>query len=365
MAELLATLRGEHRQPAIVAALVRSTGVSARAAVGSTVAHGPADLELAHRFHIGSVTKSLTALLMARCVNDGLLSYTQTVREALPHVAVRPEYAKVTLHDLLTSRAGIIPFQQHAFEDPAHVEVLDRVIPAQAPDPRHQRQRVAEYALAQPPVNAPGTRAVYSNVGWAVLGHVIETALGQAYEMALAARVLLPLGMRGAHVGGWPADLSKPNQPRGHYVDGHQLRPQPLDDQYVLKPWMNPAGGVCCTIDDFAAYALDVLRGLAGHGRLLPAPAYATIHATQVTERANTMYQGVRTRARVEYGYGWGVHHIHGARLSIADGSAGTFYARLAVLPALDLAFAGFTNAGDGARALDAAVIRATGITWA
>lgn len=364
MAELLGTLRVEHRQPAIAAALVRSTGVSARAAVGSTVDNGPADLELAHRFHIGSVTKSLTALLMARCVNDGRLSYTQTLREALPHVAVRPEYAQVTLHDLLTSRAGIIPFQQHAFEEPAHVEVLERVIPSQAPDPRDQRQRVAEYAFAQPPVNAPRTRAVYSNVGWAVLGHVIETALDQAYEVALAERVLLPLGMREAQVGGWPADHLRPNQPRGHYADGERLRPQPLDDPYVLKPWMNPAGGVCCTIDDFAAYALDVLRGLAGHGQLLPAPAYATIHATQVTERARTMYQGVRARTRVEYGYGWGVHHFGGARLSIADGSAGTFYARLAVLPALDLAFAGFTNAGDGARALDAAALRATGIAW-
>lgn len=365
MATLLQELRREHRQPAMAAAVVRSTGVIARAAVGSTVHEGQDDIVPAHRFHIGSVTKSLTTLLLARCVEDGRLSYGLTVREALPHVAVRPEYAMVTLHDLLTNRAGLIPYQQHAFEHPAHVEVLEHVIPSKTSDPRLQRQRVAEYALAQPPASLPGTKAVYSNVGWAVLGHVVETALDQAYELALVARVLVPLGMRQARVGGWPASSADPNQPRGHYVDGDRLRPQPLDDAYVLRAWMNPSGGVSCSVDDLAAYALEVVRGLGGEGLLLPARAYATIHSTQLTERASTLYQGVRTSARVSCGYGWGELDLQGARLSIADGSAGTFYARVAVLPAFDVAFAGLTNAGNGARALDAAAIRATGISWA
>lgn len=365
LAELLHELRREYRQPAMAVAVVRSAGVVARAAVGATVHDGTADVGPAHRFHVGSVTKSLTALLLARCVEDGRLHYAMTVRDVLPHVAIRREYAAVTLHDLLTSRAGIIPFQQLALEDPAHVEMLEHVIPSKTLDARLQRQRVTEYALAQAPVCTPGTAAIYSNVGWAVLGHVVETTLDQPFELALAQRVLAPLRMDGARVGGWPSSPDEPHQPRGHYVEPDGLRPQSLDDAYVLRAWMNPSGGVSCTIDDLAAYALDVLRGLGGEGRLLPAQSYATAHAPQVTERASTMYQGMRSRARVTYGYGWGLQELRGARLSIADGSAGTFYARVAVLPALDVAFAGFTNAGDGVGALDAAVVRATGIRWA
>lgn len=364
IAALLHTLRGEYRQPAMAAALARSAGVIARAASGSFLNEGPQNVGPAHRFHVGSITKSLTTLLVARCVEDGLLRYDLTVRDALPHVAVRPEYAPVTLHDLLTNRAGLIPYQQHALEHPAHVEVLERVIPSQTADPWAQRKRVADYALAQAPVCVPGTKAIYSNVGWAVLGHVVETALQQAYEVALAERVLLPLGMRQARVGGWPASVAEPDQPRGHYADRGGPRPQALDDGYVLPAWMNPAGGVSCTIDDLSSYALEVLRGLRGEGCLLPAAAHSVIHATQFTERASTLYQGAGTRTRVACGYGWGLMNFRGVRLSIADGSAGTFYARVAVLPVFDVAFAGLTNAGDGVRALDAAACRATGLPW-
>ena len=61
-------------------------------------------------------------------------------------------------------------------------------------------------------------------------------------------------------------------------------------------------------------------------------------------------------------GYGWAVTTFNGSNLSTADGSGGTFYATIAVYPALDIAFAGFTNCGDGSSALQEVILEMTGL---
>jgi len=48
--------------------------------------------------------------------------------------------------------------------------------------------------------------------------------------------------------------------------------------------------------------------------------------------------------------------------LSAANGSGGTFYATIAIYPALDVGFAGFTNCGDGSSALDETIKQITGL---
>lgn len=63
-------------------------------------------------------------------------------------------------------------------------------------------------------------------------------------------------------------------------------------------------------------------------------------------------------------GYGWVVIPEEGSLLSVADGSGGTFYARVIVFPALNAAFAGFTNCGDGFKSLDKTIERITGLNW-
>lgn len=364
LSERLEALRVSHRQPAMAAAIVRGGETLASAAVGTTVFGGSQAVEKDDRFHIGSVTKSVTAVLIATLVEEGTLRYETTLEEALPEVAMRDEYRNVTIHDLMLNRAGVIAFQRTDLENPAHVEMLTVTVPHATTDPREQREMVASYALAQEPEYEPGSRSVYSNVGWAILGFIAETAVGVPYEQVVEERIFRPLSMEGARFGGWPASESDPLQPRGHYAGEGDPRPQPLDDPYVLPPWMNPSGGIHCTIDDFARYAGEHLAGLQGEGRLLTQSSYERIHSIQGSERARVMYQGANSRRVITLGYGWAVVSIDDAMLSAADGSGGTFYARLVVLPALDIAFAGFTNSGDGEAALSEAIRELTGLPW-
>jgi CubicO group peptidase (beta-lactamase class C family) len=169
--------------------------------------------------------------------------------------------------------------------------------------------------------------------------------------------------MTEAVMGGWPASPASPEQPWGHYpMAGKAPRPQELTDGYTFPDWMNPSGGVSCSITDYALYVMDNLAGLKGQGRLLDKTGYTSIHTIHLTAKINDMYMGANQEGNLTLGYGWGVASVEGGYLSVADGSGGTFYARIAVYPALDIAFAGFTNYGDGSAALDEAIKKITGL---
>lgn len=364
LTQALDTIQERSEQPAIGAAVLRGAGDPVAAVVGSLVIGGAQPAALHHRFHLGSVTKSFTALLVVQLVEAGALSYDTTLAGLFPGLELHPDYRRVTIHDLMMNRAGLIPWQQLQLEDPVHVTMLSEIIPAQAQDPVEQRRLVATYALSQPPRFEPGSQGEYSNVGWAVLGHALEHRTGVPFEQLLAERIFEPLGMSSARVGGWPAGPQEPDQPRGHLVDTDGAHPQALDDPYQLEPWMNPSGGIHCSIGDLALYAQEILRGLQGQGALLDLQAYDQMHTVHAEERVSRFYQGARGRQAVTLGYGWGVSEIDHERISVADGSAGTFYARVVVLPALDVAFVGFTNAGSGEPALSEAYRASTGLPW-
>lgn len=309
----------------------------------------------------------MTALLIAILVAENKLRYDMTLEQALPDIPMLEDYHQVTLNNLLLNQAGIIAFQQIDLEDPKIVAKLWEDIPAQYCDPTKQREEVAKLALNLKPIVNPGKKAVYSNVGWAIAGLIAEKAAGQSYEDLLQHRIFEPLGMNTARVGGWPASETEPNQPRGHYgalLTKEAIKPQPLNDAYTFPAWMNPSGGVHCSIIDFALYAQENLSGLQGNGNLLSQEGYQTIHSVHLKTKLSEMYINSKEKGYLTMGYGWMVIPEGGKPLSAADGSGGTFYARLIVFPALNAAFAGFTNCGDGFKALDKAIERMTGLSW-
>lgn len=363
LTHILNKVIGETKQPAMGGALIIGENIIAKSAVGSAVYEENLPVDINSRFHIGSITKSMTALLIAILVAENKLRYDMTLEQALPDIPMLDEYRHVNLHNLLLNQAGIIAFQQTDFEDPKIVAKLWEDIPAQWPDPTKQREEVAKLALNLKPIANPGEKAVYSNVGWAIAGLIAERAAGQSYETLLQQKIFEPLGMNTARVGGWPASEDEPSQPRGHYgsfLAKEAIKPQPLNDAYTFPAWMNPSGGVHCSIIDFSLYAQENLIGLQGRGKLLSLEGYQTIHSVQLTAKLSEMYVNINKKTKVTMGYGWVVIPEEGSLLSVADGSGGTFYARVIVFPALNAAFAGFTNCGDGYKALDKVIQKIT-----
>ena len=285
--KILETAIADSGQPSVACSLVRSENPTIFSAAGLTRIGDGIPVTDRSLYHIGSTTKSMTAVLAAILIEKERLDFSTTLSEALPGMEMRDEYRDKTILDLMLSRAGIIPFQQTTNEDPAVVQALWTDIPAaNKGDPWSERAAITAYVLSLPPIHSPGEEAVpvYSNVSWAILGHILEVTAGMSYEEALITMVFKPLGIEGFKLGGWPRDDYGIDEPVGHYPPedpAHSAipRPQSAADDYSFPAWMNPAGGVNMDIQGFSQYAIEQLRGLNGKGILLSKASYEKIHS--------------------------------------------------------------------------------------
>ena len=278
ISETLESLRAQWKVPACAAAVVDHGRVTA---VGTTgvrridrdVRVTPADL-----WHIGSCTKSMTAVLIGVLVDEGKLRWDMPVPEALPGVECQAGWSKVTVWDLVTQRSGIAPFTRR------------ELFPGNtgAPrSPREQRASLARTQLARPPAEPVG-RFAYSNTGYGLLGAMIDHATGgeSGYEEMLRTRIFEPLGLKTAGFGA-PATPGLLDQPWGHTFNGGDSNPQPIEPlpENQFPASLAPAGCVHMSLEDFARYAAWLSTG---EPRLVKAKTFARLQ----TPPAGSTYAG-------------------------------------------------------------------------
>lgn len=264
-------------------------------------------------WHLGSIGKTLTATLVARLVERGDLSWSATLEELLPDLVglMRPDYRKVTLLDLVSHRSGL----------PANTSAS--FIESFYGDPRpltEQRVAYIRRALGEAPAAPRGTYN-YSNTGFVAAGLAAERVTGRAFETLLKQEVFQPLGMKSAGFG-----PTSRGQPLGH-IDGVALLP-PRGDNPLM--WA-PAGGMHMSLQDWAKFAVDQMKGPKGEGRLLKAAGYRFLH----------------TPLREGAAVAWGVQDKPYGPFLIHSGSNGAWHAVTALAPDLLSALVIATNADE------------------
>jgi CubicO group peptidase (beta-lactamase class C family) len=267
---------------------------------------------------IGSDAKPMTATLVAKLVDRGVLSWNAPLSRMLPGLAshMRPEYRNVTLVQLLSHRAGL----PHDYHDLKYFNTFfsDRR-PAE-----QQRLDYVAHALTDGPVAPPGTKFSYSNTGFMIAAVILERKAGASYEALMQREVFNPLGMRSAGFGVTPA-----GQPQGH----HAGKVAGLKD---ANPAMfAPAGNIHLSLRDWAAFCLDQMAGYHGQGRLLK----------------STTYRMMETRLPgAETGLSWGVQDSALGRKGPAlmhAGSDGNWMALVLLFPQTQNGVLVAANAGD------------------
>jgi serine-type D-Ala-D-Ala carboxypeptidase/endopeptidase len=262
------------------------------------------------RFEIGSITKTMTAALLASLVGDGVLALEDEIGrwlDAGPH-------GTITLEQLATHTSGLprlAPNQPTELTNPY----------------RDFTAELAEEGL-RTAARTPDAGHLYSNFGYQLLGLVLERASGQHYQKLLAERLLRPLGMTcsgvGAKGGGTRLTGHRDGKPAGHW------------DLALPGP-----GGVEATIGDLARYAAACLRPPDG-------PLGTAIRLCQQPR--------VRIGGQTAGGLAW----IIADGLLFHNGGTGGFSASMAIDQAAGHAVAALVNTyGGGAPLLDAAVMAA------
>jgi CubicO group peptidase (beta-lactamase class C family) len=229
---------------------VLAEGIAGVRRRGTTVA-----ATLDDRFHTGSLTKSMTAVLAGTLVEAKRIEWDATLGSVLAGVRIHPKIKPVTLWQLLRHRSGI----DRDIPDALYERLrTSRIAPAA------QRQQIARVMLARPPKHPPGTVYEYSNAGYTFAGLMLEKAGGDPWESLVIERVLGPLGLKSAGFGAPAKNPDHIDQPWGHRENGTPVKPGPDADNV---PAIGPAGTVHLSVRDLARYAR---WHLAGPGPLQP-----------------------------------------------------------------------------------------------
>ena len=108
---MLAPIRDEHHLPGLIGAILSGDRLAGIGAVGIRKIGSPEPMRVTDQIHIGSCTKAMTATLIGMLVDEGKLTWGSTIGEVFTDVApqLHGDFRKVTLHNLLTHRAGLPP----------------------------------------------------------------------------------------------------------------------------------------------------------------------------------------------------------------------------------------------------------------
>lgn len=202
--------------------------------------------DLETRFNLGSMNKLFTSLAIAQLVEQGKLSYDDTLERFVDESWLpRTITAKITLRQLLTHTSGLGSYFNETFVNSSRE--LFRAVSDYKPLVR------GETLLFE-----PGTKSSYSNTGMLLLGVVLEQVTGRDYFEHIRAAIYAPAGMT-------RSDSYEMDQPVENLAIGYEPDPTSAQGfranlyQHVIKG--GPAGGGFSTVGDLHRFALALLDG--------------------------------------------------------------------------------------------------------
>jgi CubicO group peptidase (beta-lactamase class C family) len=314
-----AALRNNTPVPALAAAVVLRGAVVAKGTVGVRAEGGAPALD-SDAWHIGSITKPLTATLTARFVERDHLRFSSTLQELGPDLlsATDPSYATVTVRDLLSHRSGIGQIAEEQGMATFRRDV--RQLP-------EQRRRFAKLVLSRAPSAAPGASFDYANGNYIVMGALLERLEKHSWEHLIATEVFAPLGLKSAGFGP-PGSGRQSEAPVGHEFTQGKARPVQPGERSDLPAVVGPAGLIHMTMEDLAMFGYRHAAGeFAADGYLSP-ETYRLLHTHEGEQAA----------------LGWMKQQWRGYRILSHTGSNGYWYAMLAIQPERRLAIAVASN---------------------
>ena len=273
-------------------------------------------------FHIGSTHKSMTALLVATLVDEGVLGWDTPVVEIDPDFALSDDAAtaSVTLRHLLSMTSGI--------PDDAEEDLPDETTVAD----------VFAVAAEAKLLGAPGAVYSYSNISASLAGYLAALAAGSdandlhaGYARLLRERLLDPLGMKTATIYISEA-LRNPNYSLAY--DTSSGAPEALENEDIDDDALAPAGSLKASAREMGLYMQMLLNGgVAPNGKRIVLEKSLTEMWTPLLE---------------EYGLGWEIVQAGGMRLVSHTGAVDGFVSVIGLLPEEGVGFVLLVNAEEG-----------------
>jgi CubicO group peptidase (beta-lactamase class C family) len=340
----VAAILAEENLTGAVWATVDADDAIAVDAAGIRDARSGDPLEPDDRVHVGSIAKTLLATGVLRLVSEGRLSLQAPVSDVVPDVVFDNPWAgsdPVRIRHLLDHTSGL---------DDLHLWQFFST----KPDPDTPLAQAFDGDDLLRVRCRPGTRFSYSNMGYTLLGRIVEAVTGQRYERYLDAHLLRPLGMHDSSFGfvSQQGPHPDPRLAMGHFDDGTAHAAVPV--------YLRPAGQFTTTARDMGRFA----RFLMGDGRIDGEVFVDPRWLRAMGEPRGT--EAVQAGLRIGYALGLSTRDRHGAVGRCHDGSVLGYRAMLCLFPRQKRAFFWSTNTDSESpehrRRLDALFVEALAV---
>lgn len=262
-------------------------------------------------FNIASQTKQFTAVAVLQLIEQGKLSLQDEITKYLPDYPLNGQ--KITVEHLLTHTAGIPASDQAAI---TRLQGERRLITL---------PEIINTFKTRPLDFAPGTRMVYSNNGYLLLGAMIEKVSGISYPEYLKKNLFQPAGMTNTLFGDDYIIIK--NRPASYVYSRAEAKFLISHSGKVEMAYS--AGAIQSTADDMFKWQ----QALLSHKLL----------NKESLERAQTAHKLPNGKS-ANYGYGWFVGNIQGSPLVEHGGNMGGFMSHAIYLPQEDVYVAVFYN---------------------
>lgn len=269
---LLEPIRAANKVPALACAVVLSNQIVGLGAVGlrrAGVTSAPVTLQ--DKWHHGSLTKAMTATLAAILVEQGKIQWNSTLADIFPDWApkMNPAWRGATLEQLSSNRGG-------ATGDLNGVGIWNPLWNFVG-TPREGRRFLLEKLTVLPPSSPPGTKYEYSNAGFSLAGHMLETRMDKPWEELMTEYLFRPLDMTSGGFG-VPATPRYLDQPWGHQLAGGQPSPIEPGTSADNPPGIGPSATAHCSVMDLAKYVAFHIAGHNGDTALLKQASFLKLH---------------------------------------------------------------------------------------
>jgi CubicO group peptidase (beta-lactamase class C family) len=267
-------------------------------------------------FRIASVSKSLTATAVLQLAEKGRFQITDRILQHIPfqphlEAGAKPDarWQKITIRQLLHHTAGWDRDQSY---DP--IGIPWKIAKAMHRSPPVAPAEIVHYMMGQPLDFDPGARNAYSNLGYLILGRLIESITKQPYEAHVRDAVLAPLGITTMKLGRALAEHRVKDEVRYYdqkHCTGPALYPpkigQPVPLQYGAENFegFEAHGG-------WIASAPDLVRFASAFDRPASCPILSEHGIATMWERplGRAGYDANGKPAEVYYGCGWQVRPV-------------------------------------------------------
>lgn len=261
-------------------------------------------------FDIGSNTKQFTSAAILKLVELGKLSLNDPLVKFFKDIPPRKQ--DITIHQLLTHTAGFSESIGRDFDEISQKDFFEKL-------------------FASKLLSEPGDKYAYSNIGYSILGRIIELASNQPYEAFLNEHFFTPAGMK--QTGYLLPKWNVKQMARGYNRNVLEtpstiMRYQEIGGLY----WhLKGNGGINSTQNDMLLW----YKALKAN----------TILTAESLKKLQTPYV-LAPSGTYSYGYGWGVKKTKEGRNRIShNGSNGTFAHSILWYPKEDIYIVYATNA--------------------